>query len=326
MLYILNENTNPYFNLASEEYLLNNFKEPIFTLWRNKPCVVVGKNQNTLSELNLNYIREKNIPVVRRLSGGGAVYHDLGNINFTFIIDNDRKSFNDFEKFTQPIIETLDDLGIKAMFSGRNDLTIKGKKFSGNAQYQNKEKIMHHGTLLFNSQVGDIINSLKPKSEKYVNTGIKSIKSRVTTISEHLQEPLDINEFQDLILKKILTTTNTRIYKLFLHDLKNIDKLVKEKYETWDWNFGKSPKYNFSNTLKYKGGLIESFLHVEKGIITHIKFFGDFFGIKDVEELESVFLNQKLDPELLQELISEININDYFLNLEKNKLLDLFFA
>nr|WP_084052145.1 lipoate--protein ligase [Desulfonispora thiosulfatigenes] len=326
MLYIINKNTNPYYNLACEEYLLKNFNEPIFMLWQNEPCVVVGKNQNTISELNLDYINEHAIPVVRRLTGGGAVFHDLGNINFTFIIDNDHKSFSNFKKFTEPIIEVLQDLGIDAQFSGRNDLTIEGKKFSGNAQFQDKFKVMHHGTLLFNSKVQDIVKALKPKTEKYVNTGVKSVQSRVTTISEYLQESLSIDDFQDLVLQKVLSTSNnTRTYQFSLQEIENIKKLVQEKYNTWDWNFGASPKYNFTNTLKYAGGLIEVYLQVEKGIIKNIKFYGDFFGVKDIGELENAFLNQKHETHTLERVIDNYHITEFFLNLEKDKLLTLLF-
>jgi lipoate-protein ligase A len=196
MLLIYNDKTNPYFNLAMEEYLLKNFNEDLFILWRNESSVIVGKNQNTLSEINLEYIKENNIPVVRRQSGGGAVFHDLGNINFTFIA-NDNNSFSDFKRFTQPIIDLLKTLDINAEFSGRNDLLIDGKKFSGNAQYNYKNKVMHHGTLLFSSQIGDLSNALKVKPIKFEGKGIKSVKSRVTNISEHLKYDIDILEFKD---------------------------------------------------------------------------------------------------------------------------------
>ena len=242
MLLIYNEITNPYFNLAMEEYLLKNFNEDMFILWRNENAVIVGKNQNTLSEINLDYIKEHSIPVVRRQSGGGAVFHDLGNINFTFIANNN-DSFSDFKRFTTPIIDLLKTLDINAEFSGRNDLLIDGCKFSGNAQYNYKDRVMHHGTLLFSSQIADLSNALKVKPIKFEGKGVKSVKSRVTNISDHLKEPLTVLEFKDLImnyLEKI--NTDNKHYTLSELDIENINKLVEEKYSTWDWYFGNSPK------------------------------------------------------------------------------------
>ena len=191
MLLINNTSTNAYFNLAMEEYFLKNTTEDVFMLWRNESAIIVGKNQNTLSEINYEYVKENNIKVVRRQSGGGAVFHDLGNINFTFISCNDN-SFSDFKRFTMPIIECLEDLNIHAEFSGRNDLLIDNQKFSGNAQYNYKNKVMHHGTLLFSSQINDLSSALKVKPSKFEGKGVKSVKSRVTNISNHLKKSMTI--------------------------------------------------------------------------------------------------------------------------------------
>ena len=196
MRYIYNDSTEPYFNLALEEYFLKQTDEEYFILWRNEPCIVVGKNQNTLSEIHLEFVKERNIKVVRRLTGGGAVFHDLGNINFTFIV-NDESSFNDFKGFVAPIIGTLKTLGIDAEFSGRNDMLIEGKKFSGNAQCKHKSRVMHHGTLLFSSNMNDLSGALKPKDIKFSDKSVKSVASRVTNISEHLENKLSVLEFKD---------------------------------------------------------------------------------------------------------------------------------
>jgi len=313
MLLIYNEKTNPYFNLAMEEYLLKNFNEDMFILWRNDKSVIVGKNQNTLSEINLEYIKENSIPVVRRQSGGGAVFHDLGNINFTFI-SNNNESFNDFKKFTTPIIELLKTLDINAEFSGRNDLLIDGCKFSGNAQYNYKNKVMHHGTLLFSSQISDLSNALKVKPIKFEGKGVKSVKARVTNISNHLKEPMDVLEFKDLIMNYFSKTNpNNKYYNLSKLDIENINKLVEEKYSTWDWNFGYSPKYSLYNELKYPGGNVEFNLNVDKGIIKDIKFFGDFFGKCDISHIENLLSNTKHEEESIKNILNSIDINNYFL-------------
>ena len=242
MLLINNTNTNAYFNLAMEEYFLKNTNEDIFLLWQNENSIIVGKNQNTLSEINYDYVKENNIKVVRRLSGGGAVFHDLGNINFTFISCNDN-SFSDFKKFTMPIVEALKELNVHAEFSGRNDLLIDGQKFSGNAQYNYKNKVMHHGTLLFSSEINDLSNALKVKPSKFQGKSVKSVKSRVTNISSHLDKEMTVLEFKDYLMDFInKRDENSHFYELNDKDIESINKLVEEKYSTWEWNFGYSPK------------------------------------------------------------------------------------
>lgn len=313
MLLIYNEKTNPYFNLAMEEYLLKNFDEDMFILWRNEPSIIVGKNQNTLSEINLDYVKEKSIPVVRRQSGGGAVFHDLGNINFTFIANNNN-SFSDFKRFTMPIIELLKTLDIDAEFSGRNDLLISGKKFSGNAQYNYQNRVMHHGTLLFSSQINDLSSALKVKPIKFEGKGVKSVKSRVTNISDHLKTPMDIIEFKNLVMNYLEKTNPNNIpYSLTQYDIDSIDDLVNKKYNTWEWNFGKSPDYTLYNELKYPGGNIEFNLIVEKGLIKDIKLSGDFFGKNDVCEVEEMLKGTKHEESSIKNTLHTFNINDYFL-------------
>lgn len=320
MLLINNDNTNPYFNFALEEYLLKKTDKDLFRLWMCDPCVSVGKNQNTISEINSNYVRKNSIPIVRRQSGGGAVFHDLGNLNFTFISCNNN-SFSDFKRFTQPIIDLLKTLGINAEFSGRNDLLIDGKKFSGNAQYNYKNKVIHHGTLLFSSQISNLSNALKVKPIKLESKGIKSVKSRVTNISEHLDKPMNISEFRDLVMNYVFSlNSNNSYFNLTEKDIENVNKLSKEKYSTWEWNFGNSPNYSLVNELRYIGGTLEFHLNVSKGFITDIKFFGDFFGKKDISNVEDLLIGVKHEEESLKEKLNNINIDDYFLGSDVNVL------
>lgn len=312
MLFIDNNITNPYLNLAAEEYILKNFHKDVFMLWRNEPAIIVGKNQNTLSEINYDYVMENSIPVVRRLTGGGAVFHDLGNLNFTFISNDDAKSFNNFRKFTQPIIDILKKLDINAEFSGRNDLTIEGKKFSGNAQCNYKNKVLHHGTLLFTSVINDISSALKVKPSKFEGKGVKSVASRVTNISQHLKSSLTIIEFKDMIMKHISqTSTDYSIYEFTQEDLNNIQKLYDEKYNTWEWNFGNSPKYTLHNELKYPGGHVEFYLNVEKGIIKDINIYGDFFGKSSVSDIQNLLIGTKHKEDEIKSVLSNISIDDY---------------
>jgi lipoate-protein ligase A len=326
MLYIYNKNTNPYFNLAAEEYILKKFQEECFMLWRNEPSIIIGKNQNTLAEINLDYVRQHKIPVVRRLSGGGAVFHDLGNLNFTFIVNEDVSSFSDFRRFTQPIIDVLRKLSINAEFSGRNDITIDGKKISGNAQYYYKNRILHHGTLLFSSSITDLSAALKVRPVKFEDKGVKSVSKRVTNISEHLKEPITIEQFIDLIMNHIREQTGGReMYEFTQEDIKKIEKLVKEKYSTWEWNFGTSPDYKFKNEKKFAGGTVEVNLNVEKGIIKDIKIYGDFFGKYDVSEVENLLKGVKHSEEEIRKVLSNIGMNDYFANITVDNLIEVMF-
>ena len=314
MLLINNTNTNAYFNLAMEEYFLKNTNEDIFLLWQNENSIIVGKNQNTLSEINYDYVKENNIKVVRRLSGGGAVFHDLGNINFTFISCNDN-SFSDFKKFTMPIVEALKELNVHAEFSGRNDLLIDGQKFSGNAQYNYKNKVMHHGTLLFSSEINDLSNALKVRPSKFQGKSVKSVKSRVTNISSHLDKKMTVLEFKDYLMDFInKRDENSHFYELNDKDIESINKLVEEKYSTWEWNFGYSPKYSLYNELKYPGGNVEFSLDVHDGLIKDIKFFGDFFGKEDISFIENKLRNVKHNEYSIKSALEDVDINNYFLN------------
>ncbi len=323
MLYIKNSSTNPYFNLAAEEYILKEKNDECFMLWRNEPCIVIGKNQNTLSEINVDYVKENDITVVRRLSGGGAVFHDLGNINFTFIVNDKEDSFTNFKKFTDPIIEVLKILNVNAEFSGRNDLTIDGRKFSGNAQYNYKNRVLHHGTLLFSSDMTDLSKALKVKPIKFEGKGVKSVVSRVTNISEHLKSPLNVMEFMDLIMNHIMNTGNGQdIYDFTADDIKRINSMKDEKYSTWDWNYGNSPKYSFSSTRKFPGGNVEFNLNVDRGIIKEIRLFGDYFGKCDVSEIEKALTGVKHSEEDIRIVLSKYNINNYFSNINIDDLIE----
>lgn len=315
MICIDNTNKNPYFNLALEEYVLTNFTDDIFMLWINNPAIIVGKNQNTLGEINADYVKKHNIPVVRRLSGGGAVFHDPGNINFTFIMPNTDDSFTNFKKYTEPIIDVLANLGVEAKLSGRNDLTIDERKFSGNAQYIYKGRILHHGTLLFSSNMSHLVNALKVNPDKIKSKGIKSIASRVTNIREHLEEDISINTFKDMVMDHVMKEYGGREYILSKEDIENVEKMVEEKYATWDWNYGYSPKYNFTKQTRFAGGNIEIHLDVQNGVIQSTKIYGDFFGKRDVGDIEKALVGIRHNEEDVKNALSKFSLDEYFANI-----------
>lgn len=326
MLYINHNYTDPYINHAIEEYFLKNFDEECFILWQNTPSILVGKNQNTFAEINIDYVKEHSIPVVRRLSGGGTIFGDLGNVYFTFISNKSNDTFADFKRFTTPIINALKKLSINAEFSGRNDLTIDGRKFSGNAQYKYKNRVLHHGSLLFSSDMSELSSALKVRPIKFQDKSVKSVSSRVTNISDHLKTPMTVVDFKNFLMSNILSESQEgKLYEINDNDLFYINKISKEKFSTWEWNYGSSPKYNFINEKKFLGGTVEINLNVEKGIIKDLKIFGDFFGEKDISDIENALLGVKHSEKHIKEVLSELQLEHYMTNITINNLIEVMF-
>lgn len=312
MLCIYNRETDPAYNLAAEEYMMKHFRQDIFMLWRNHNAIIVGKHQNTLAEINYDFVRDNHIKVIRRLSGGGTVFHDLGNINFTFIRSGEASTLVDFRKFTQPILDFLQSLGVEARFEGRNDLTIDSKKFSGNAEHVFKDRILHHGTLLFSSKMADLTAALKVNPEKFNDKAVKSVRSRVTNITDHLAQAIPIETFIDNLMTFITATRDdSTAYTFTMEDDAAIRQLVRRKYDTWEWNFGYSPKYNFSRAFKTSGGHLEVNLEVQEGIIREAKLFGDYFHLKETSELEEMLRGQPHEYGTIKRLLTEIDLAEY---------------
>lgn len=325
MKYIDWKETDPQINLAFEEYVFNEMDqdESYFLLWQNDNAVIVGKHQNTIEEINQEYIRENDIKVVRRLSGGGAVYHDLGNLNFTFIVNDRGREQFDFQTFTRPLVEALKTLGVNAEFNSRNDIAIDGKKFSGNSQYAKRGRILHHGTILFNSNLATIQKALKVKKDKIESKGIKSVKSRVTNIADYLEEAYTLEDFKTALLKAMFANDNLETITLLAAEIQAIEQLKAEKYATWDWNYGKSPQYNLRKERKCDFGLITVLLQVEKGEIKDLHFYGDYFGNGDIHKLEALFIGVKPSEEALSEVLKNIDLADYINGLDSKTLIDL---
>lgn len=316
MIFIENEgHHNPKLNLALEEYILRNFSHDndYLLFYINAPSIIIGRNQNTLEEINDDYVREHGIEVVRRISGGGAVYHDLGNLNFSFITNHDGESISNFKKFTAPVIKVLNEMGMNAELKGRNDIEIDGRKISGTAQFSTGKRMISHGTLLLSTDLTEVTRALQVKMSKIESKGHKSVRSRVANISEFLDKPLTIEGFRQRILKGLFEDSDDfETYHLTPDEWEGVHKLKEEKYDTWEWNFGKSPKFNIQRTKRFPVGEIDLRIFVDKGHIEDFKIFGDFFGRKPVENLENLLKGARYVKEDITELLKDIEIREYF--------------
>lgn len=326
MIIIESHSTNAYFNIASEEYLLRNFPtEDIFLLYINAPSIIIGKFQNTLAEINLDYVNSKYIKVVRRMSGGGAVYHDLGNLNFSFHTALGQHDFMDFSIFTEPVLSLLNRMGVPAVLKGRNDLLVDGKKFSGNAKLARHGKMIQHGTILIDSEMEVLGEALKVNPLKYSDKAIKSTRSRVTNLIDYLPRDTKTDDFKNLLKQEILNNNpGTKTYEFKAEDIWSIEQLIKEKYETWEWNFGYSPNYNFKKAIKVPAGFMEFHLDVAQGIIEKAKIFGDFFASQPLELFEAQLIGKRHEIKNIEEFLTTLDITEFFGNVTNEEILEGF--
>lgn len=330
MLFIDNKGiTDPRINLAIEEYALNTMnieKDSFFLFYINQPSIIIGRNQNTIEEINTEFVESNGILPVRRLSGGGAVYHDLGNLNFSFITKDDGESFRNFKKFTQPIVDALGKMGVQAELSGRNDIMAEGRKISGNAQFSTKGRMFSHGTLMFDTEIDAVVSALKVRKDKIESKGIKSIRSRVANISEFLDEPMTIEEFRERLLESIFEgKENINYYELTDEDWKQIHELSERRYQTWEWNYGKSPKFNLDHSHRFAPGTVDLKLQVNKGVIEDAAIFGDFFGVGDMADVESRLKGTIYSKEAIDQALADIDIPTYFGGISREEFLSLIY-
>ncbi|SDE36032.1 lipoate--protein ligase [Sporomusa acidovorans] len=321
MLLVHNNSLDPYYNLALEEYLLTNFQEDILCLWRDKPTVVVGKNQNTVEEINLDYIQRENVMVARRLTGGGAVYHDLGNVNYTLIIPYVQDEFGDYRKFTQPIIAFLKTLGITATLSGRNDLCIEERKICGNAQAVVNGRLLHHGCILFSSDLAVLADVLRPNPAKIEGKGVKSVRNRVTTILQHLEERISVEEFCTALQEYFLQVVpDLRPYTLSMQQAEAVRELARNKYASWKWQYGVSPQYSWKNCKKFAHGFVDVRMEISEGKIDQIKIFGDFFGLEDIAKLADTLRGCLHEKAAIMEILGQVSIEQYIYGVTADDL------
>ncbi|MBQ5441260.1 MAG: lipoate--protein ligase [Firmicutes bacterium] len=324
MKYIESNSTDPYFNLALEEYVFEKMPkdESYFMLWQNANTIVIGKYQNAFEEVNQRAVEERGIKVARRLSGGGAVYHDMGNLNFTFIVDQkDVKGMN-FKIFVVPIVETLKGFGVEAEFSGRNDILVNGMKISGNSQYVRYGRVMHHGCIMLDSDLDKVADALKVREAKFKSKNSKSVRSRVTTINANAPRKISMQEFKSALKEHILGDESIEPYELTGEDLRKIEEIRNAKYATWEWNYGHSTVYEMTREEKFDSGLVTVHLTAKNGRIEAIRFYGDFFGNGEIEDLERALTGVILDNRL-EDKLKELDLDEYMSGISPSELAGL---
>jgi len=311
MLEIVNDHQDPFFNLAVEEYVLKNMdpEEEYFILWQNSPTVVVGRNQETLKEINPEYARERGIAVARRMSGGGAVYHDLGNLNYTFIV-KERGRFHNFRDLMNPVLRALHAIGVPAAISGRNDIVVEGRKVSGNAQYRYLDRLLHHGTLLYATDLEEMARVLTPSEHKLSSKGIRSVEARVANIKEYLPVGVAIDKLKDAI-RSFAGNSPLKQYRLTETDVNSIADLRDSKYSAASWIYGVSEAFNICKSARYEWGIISVCLNVGNGYINRCRISGDFFFEREIEGLEEYFLGLPYSRDAVRNLLAAIDIKEY---------------
>jgi lipoate-protein ligase A len=323
MLYIENESTDAAFNLAIEQHLFDilSVENDLFMFWRNSDAVIVGLHQNAAEEINGNFIRQNNIPVIRRLSGGGAVFHDLGNLNYT-IISKASDYELDFRVSCRPVLDALKALGVDAVAGGRNDITVNGRKVSGNARYLRDGRLMHHGTILFDTNLEKMTEALRIPEDKFSSKGIKSARARVTNLREHLPKDMAVSEFMSLMRGHVASDMKT--HTLSARDYDAIEALRAKRYGTWEWNYGRSPDYGVEKRRRIPGfGAVTVKMRIDGGVITGFAASGDYFGNRPGAGFGEALKNTRLEERALLDRLSEIPFEEYFEGLDRREFISL---
>lgn len=319
------EITDPAVNLATEEWLLRHDTADVFMLWRNRPSVIIGRNQNAHAQINAAFVEAQAIPVVRRLTGGGAVFHDLGNVNFTFITTAGDTTEIDFKRFTDPIVAALQKIGVPCRLDGRNDLTVSGIKISGNAQCILGNRVLHHGTLLYSASMPDIARTLVVNPVKYKDKAVKSVASRVANIRSFLRMPLSVEEFIQFVFNEIDAEGYKAGNRLTSDEQRSIEILADRKYRSYEWNFGCSPRYAFSKSIRTEGGVVEIHFDVKEGVIMALRLFGEYFFIKEGTQLEDALCGCPHSRTAIAQRLGALNLDAYMHGVDVDTLVDCFF-
>lgn len=324
--YLETGSTDPAYNLAFEEYVQTHRRNGNYLiLWQNKNAVIIGRNQNAEEEINAAFVKMHDIKVIRRNTGGGAVYHDMGNLNYSFITDAGDIAQRSAQLFTAPVVGALRALGMDAEASGRNDILISGRKVSGTAQHIIQGRILHHGTLLFESNPEMISGALNPDPTKFQSKSVKSVRSRVGNIRSFLPSDMTLQAFWNY-LKTALSADGIVPTSLTDDELAEIQKLKAEKYDTWDWNFGRSPKFQRKAKNRYAGGALEIHLSVADGYIQDIRIVGDFLSLTPIDPLEDALKGCAYREDAVAAILDKFNLQEMLGGIEKQEFLETIFA
>jgi lipoate-protein ligase A len=313
------ENDAKFF-FALEKYAMEelDIAPSYFLFWRTTPTLMIGRYQNTLAEINMHYARDNNVSIVRRVTGGGTIYTDQNGWQFSFIVRQPGEKRIEFSQFTSPILEALRSLGVDAQFTGRNDLTIDGKKFSGNAQYVRKDVVLHHGSLLFDTDLEALVRALNVGDEKIISKGIQSVRQRVTNIADYLPEKMSSLQFRDVMLSYLLRDMDT--YTLTAQDVRRVLEIRAEVFDQWEWNFGKDPAFNITHEGRFAGGKLTAHVFVENGAISDIRFYGDFFAKEGLDQLQAALIGCRYEKDAIYALLSSLDAQDCFFQISLDEL------
>ena len=327
MRYLKNPETNPYYNMAFDEYCLEHLAidEPVFYLWQNRPSVIIGLNQEVNTEVNLEYLEQNGIALVRRVSGGGAVYHDWGNLNYT-IVGRSADLERDYPEYAGLMMQALRKLGVPAELSGRNDILVGGKKVSGFAKRVIKDRLMVHGTLMYDVDLDVLTQSLNPPATKLQTKGIASVRSRVTNLCEHLPEINGIAQFKDRLEQALSNDYADEEFLLAPSEIETIRRISDEKFARWEWIYGRSPRATFTHSSRLSCGHVEIHLTLNENRIASCQFGGDFIGNLPVSDVELRLVGVPYTMDSIERVLSAIHVNDYFDNTTSKDLIDLIMA
>lgn len=329
MIYIETHSTDPTWNLALEEYCLKELGqfERLLMLWQNDNAIIIGRYQNAENEVNLAAARDLGAQIVRRPSGGGAVYHDLGNLNYTFIYPIDGLNRLDISVYAAPMVKALNRIGVPAEVKGRNDLLLDGKKISGTAQRIQKGRLMHHGTLLFDSDLDALESVLQVDAAKVASKGVASIRSRVTNIKDYLPagQLEDMSGFWQALLAAFAVEEELTPFELTPEMLAAVETIQKEKYQSWDWNFGRAPAFEFANSHRYPNGKLEIRVNVKDGLIQDCRISGDFMGMADLDPLEASLRDVRYDPQDVRQALAGVDLSPYLGGISADEFVDCLF-
>lgn len=324
MRYLRNPNTDPYYNMAFDEYCLESLPidEPVFYLWQNRPAVIVGFNQEVNTEVHLEYLRDHDIALVRRVTGGGAVYHDLGNLNYT-IVGRSEDLERDYPEYASLMMKALQDMGIPATLSGRNDILVEGRKVSGFAKRVCRNRLMVHGTLMYDVDLDVLMQVLCPPATKLQSKGIASVRSRVANLCEYLPQPTDIQQFARRLEEILSRHYADEEYLMQPEELESIRQLADEKFRRWEWNYGRSPKATLSHSARLACGTVEVHLTLAENRIATCRFGGDFLGNLPASEIEKALQGVIYEADALRQCLSKVAVGDYFDGVEAEELITL---